>query len=59
MIVSTLAESGALPTSALATRLGYAKVSDLSDPVIKQMVAEHTKPEKRRSPKQKLRLVQD
>jgi hypothetical protein len=42
MIVSTLAESGALPTSALATRLGYAKVSDSSDPVIKQMVAEHT-----------------
>ena len=63
LIVITLAESGNLSTSGLASKLGYTKVTSTLSKALKELMAEgilqYSEPEKVRSRNQKLQLAKE
>ena len=63
LIVITLAESGNISTSGLASKLGYTKVTSTLSKALKELMAEgiiqYSEPEKVRSRNQKLQLAKE
>ena len=63
LIVVTLAESGNISTSGLASKLGYTKVTSTLSKALKELMAEgilqYSEPEKVRSRNQKLQLAKE